>query len=85
MVDWFVSFLLSSVPIMKSEYPPDNPEFLKPIKSEPHPEHAQDSHSQEITSPNITVPPSYEWVLSPQTHICSICCITIYFILYDHS
>lgn len=46
--------------IMKSEYAPDNHELLKPIKSEPHPEHTVDSHSQEITSPVITVPPSYE-------------------------
>ncbi|XP_042572603.1 Krueppel-like factor 3 isoform X2 [Cyprinus carpio] len=45
---------------LKSENPPDNHELLKPIKSEPHPEHAQDSHRQEITSPIITVPPSYE-------------------------
>ncbi|KTG39882.1 hypothetical protein cypCar_00036308 [Cyprinus carpio] len=47
-------------PIMQSENPPDNHELLKPIKSDPYPEHAQDSHSQEITSPVITVPPSYE-------------------------
>ncbi|XP_016415549.1 Krueppel-like factor 3 [Sinocyclocheilus rhinocerous] len=47
-------------PIMKSENHPDNHELLKPIKSEPYLEHAQDSYSQELTSPIITVPPSYE-------------------------
>ncbi|XP_059409846.1 Krueppel-like factor 3 [Carassius carassius] len=45
---------------MESENPPDVHEVLKPIKSEPHPEHAQDSLRQEITSPLITVPPCYE-------------------------
>ncbi|XP_051982885.1 Krueppel-like factor 3 [Xyrauchen texanus] len=46
-------------PTMKSEIPHDSHELLKPIKSEPCPEHVQDPHSQEITSSVITVPPSY--------------------------
>ncbi|XP_067260558.1 Krueppel-like factor 3 isoform X1 [Chanodichthys erythropterus] len=47
-------------PTMKSENPPDKHELLKPIKSEPHPENAQDPRGQEITSSVITVPQSYE-------------------------
>ncbi|XP_051993736.1 Krueppel-like factor 3 [Xyrauchen texanus] len=47
-------------PLMKSEISHDSHELLKPIKSEPRPEHAPDPHSQEIASSVITAPPSYE-------------------------
>ncbi|XP_052421922.1 Krueppel-like factor 3 [Carassius gibelio] len=47
-------------PIMKLENPSDNQELLKPIKSDPYPEHPQDSHNQELTSPVRTVPPNNE-------------------------
>lgn len=52
---------------MKSENPPDNHELIKPIKSESRPDHAQDPHSQEMTSSVITAPPSYEWVSNTKT------------------
>ncbi len=65
---------------MKSEYAPDNHELLKPIKSEPPPEHTVDSHSQ---GNNLTrhYCPTELWVSTEpsNTHICSIilfCMIT---------
>ncbi|KAK7166491.1 hypothetical protein R3I93_006301 [Phoxinus phoxinus] len=46
--------------IMKSENLSNKHELLKPIKSEPHSEHAQDPRNQD--SSVITVPPSYNEV-----------------------
>nr|AAH66635.1 Kruppel-like factor 3 (basic) [Danio rerio] len=43
--------------VIKSENSSDHHELLKPIKSEPHPEHTQDNHSQEKSV--ITALPTY--------------------------